>query len=293
MYCNAKLAIVPTTFVYRRVCRLWFGASCLKRKHLSREGVCCKNMSGRDEILCLFDVDGTLTAPVQIIEPGMEQFLQTQIKPKCNIGVVGGSDLSKILRQLGGESALQKYDYVFAENGLLAYKRGQEIGKQSIQQHMGEEKLQTFINFALRYMADIKLPVKRGTFIEFRNGMINVSPVGRSCSQKEREQFFEYDKEHKIREKFISVLRKQFPDLGLVYSIGGQISFDVFPEGWDKTYCLQHIMKDNFKEIHFFGDKTYKGGNDYEIFSDERTIGHSVKSPQDTKKQLEELFALT
>ena len=35
---------------------------------------------------------------------------------------------------------------------------------------------------------------------------------------------------------------------------GGQISIDVFPEGWDKRFCLQYLTE--FKEIHFFGDKT-------------------------------------
>lgn len=55
----------------------------------------------------------------------------------------------------------------------------------------------------------------------------------------------------------VDVLRTEFADLQLTYSIGGQISFDVFPEGWDKTYCLQFI-EDEFQEIHFFGDKTYK-----------------------------------
>ena len=32
----------------------------------------------------------------------------------------------------------------------------------------------------------------------------------------------------------------------------------------------------------FFGDKTYKGGNDYEIYNDNRTIGYNVTNPQDT-----------
>ena len=67
----------------------------------------------------------------------------------------------------------------------------------------------------------------------------------------------------------------------------------MFPIGWDKTYCLKYLT--DYKEIHFFGDKTFevnsnpkpnpnllfinkKGGNDYEIFIDKRTIGHSVKS---------------
>jgi len=30
----------------------------------------------------------------------------------------------------------------------------------------------------------------------------------------------------------------------------------VFPQGWDKTYCLRYL--EEFQEIHFFGDKTYK-----------------------------------
>ena len=39
-------------------------------------------------------------------------------------------------------------------------------------------------------------------------------------------------------------------------SAGGQISFDVFPEGWDKRYCLDIVGKDSYNTIHFFGDKT-------------------------------------
>ena len=35
---------------------------------------------------------------------------------------------------------------------------------------------------------------------------------------------------------------------------------------------------------------SFQGGNDYEIFSDSRTIGHTVNGPEDTMKQLKELF---
>jgi len=47
-----------------------------------------------------------------------------------------------------------------------------------------------------------------------------------------------------------------------------------------------------YTTIHFFGDKTYKGGNDYEIYSDPRTIGHSVTNPNDTAAQVKELFGI-
>lgn len=37
---------------------------------------------------------------------------------------------------------------------------------------------------------------------------------------------------------------------------GGMISFDVFPEGWDKRYCLDSLDQDSFDTIHFFGNET-------------------------------------
>lgn len=85
------------------------------------------------------------------------------------------------------------------------------------------KQMQNFINFTLHYIADLDIPIKRsvswslenvscisgsrwymsnywshcisrGTFIEFRNGMLNVSPIGRNCSQEERDEFEKYDK---------------------------------------------------------------------------------------------------
>ena len=142
----------------------------------------------------------------------------------------------------------------------------------------------------LHYIADLDIPVKRGTFIEFRAGMLNVSPIGRNCSQGERDAFEQFDKEANVRKTMVATLRKEFADFGLTYSIGGQISFDVFPNGWDKTFCLQFVEKDGFDDIYFFGDKTYEGGNDFEIFTDARTKGNTVTSPDDTRAQCEKLF---
>lgn len=34
------------------------------------------------------------------------------------------------------------------------------------------------------------------------------------------------------------------------------------------------------------------GGNDYEIYEDPRTTGHSVKGPEDTIRELKEMFDL-
>ncbi|KAI8026038.1 hypothetical protein LOK49_LG02G00966 [Camellia lanceoleosa] len=187
------------------------------------------------------DVDGTLTAPPKVVTPDMLKFMQ-ELRKVVTVGVVGGSDLVKISEQLGN-SAINDYDYEFAENGLVAYKDGKLIGTQVfLRSYLGEEKLK-------------------------------VRPFSCSFLHPESQRDHKIRKVH-IRPKMLSLLREKFAHLNLTFSIGGQISFDVFPQGWDKTCCLRYV--DDFHEIHFFGDGTYKGGNDHEIYESERTMGHTV-----------------
>ncbi|KAK3310075.1 eukaryotic phosphomannomutase [Chaetomium strumarium] len=250
--------------------------------------------------ICLFDVDGTLTPARLSASPEMLNLL-SRLRQKVAIGFVGGSDLVKQQEQLGTSdiNVTSLFDFCFAENGLTAYRLGEPLPSNSFIKWIGEEQYKELVRFILHYIADLEIPVKRGTFVEFRNGMINVSPIGRNASTKERNEYEQYDKQHGIRKAFVEKLRERFGHLGLTFSIGGQISFDVFPTGWDKTYCLQHIENEakrpggvHYTTIHFFGDKTFEGGNDYEIYSDSRTIGHSVTGPADTMAELKKLFNL-
>ena len=167
-------------------------------------------------------------------------------------------------------------------------KDGAPLPSQSISLFLGEPVVQRLINWTLRYLSDLTLPIKRGTFIEYRTGMFNISPIGRNCSREERDEFETFDLKNGVRQAMVEAMRVEFASLDLTFSIGGQISFDVFPRGWDKTYCLRYL--EEYDVVHFFGDKTFKGGNDYEIFEDPRTIGHTVTSPDDTMRICKELF---
>ncbi|KAI2577089.1 phosphomannomutase 2 [Homo sapiens] len=62
-------------------------------------------MAAPGPALCLFDVDGTLTAPRQKITKEMDDFLQ-KLRQKIKIGVVGGSDFEKVQEQLGNDAPL-------------------------------------------------------------------------------------------------------------------------------------------------------------------------------------------
>jgi hypothetical protein len=39
---------------------------------------------------------------LQVIQPDVESFLLNEVKPKCTVGLVGGSDFKKIAYQMGG-----------------------------------------------------------------------------------------------------------------------------------------------------------------------------------------------
>lgn len=53
------------------------------------------------------------------------------------------------------------FDFGFAENGLTAYRLGKELPPASFIGHVGEEPYKKLVNFILRYLSDVDVPVKR------------------------------------------------------------------------------------------------------------------------------------
>ena len=112
------------------------------------------------KILALFDVDGTLTLPREIVSNEHKDFFLNKLKQKVTVGIVGGSDLIKQKEQMG-DDIVDLADYSFSENGLVAYQQGKLLGITSIQKHLGEENIKKIVNWTLHYVADLDIPVKR------------------------------------------------------------------------------------------------------------------------------------
>ena len=64
-------------------------------------------------------------------------------------------------QSLTRDAVLKEFDYAFAENGLTAYKLGQELPTQSFIKFIGEDRYKTLVNFILHYVADLDIPIKR------------------------------------------------------------------------------------------------------------------------------------
>lgn len=225
--------------------------------------------------LLLFDVDGTLTYPMKTITSDVVECLKQMKYAGYSLGIVGGSNITKIKQQLGDEIYL--FDHVFAENGTVTYSR-ETLINESITTYLNDDQYNNLVTEIIRELFSYPIPVRRGTFVELRNSCINVSPIGRNCSYDERTKFNEYDSTHHTRKRIIANLAPVLEKYNLVAVIGGMISFDVYPKGWDKTYCLKFL--DCYETIHFFGDNTHLGGNDHSIYEDRRTVGHTVDNPE-------------
>ena len=109
-------------------------------------------------IIAMFDVDGTLTIPRGEITESMMSFLKN-LSEHITVGIVGGSDLPKQEEQLG-KGIVKVFPYNFSQNGLVAYKDGELLEIQTISKFLGEDNVKRIVNWVMKYLADVDIPVK-------------------------------------------------------------------------------------------------------------------------------------
>jgi phosphomannomutase len=109
-------------------------------------------------IAALFDVDGTLTIPRGEVTRDTMETLK-ELRKKITVGIVGGSDLPKQEEQLG-KGIVNEVVWNFSQNGLVAYHKGILLESNSIAKHLGEDTIKRIVNWVLKYLAGLDLPVK-------------------------------------------------------------------------------------------------------------------------------------
>jgi phosphomannomutase len=234
-------------------------------------------------MLVLFDIDGTLTTPMGVISDEMIASLRSLRAAGHTVGIVGGSDRSKAVKQVGEVVLDDICEVAFHENGCVVYRGGRLAHTDTLEDFVSPEELNRLISFLLTLIAGTDCPWRTGTFIERRHCMLNISPVGRACPPEVRRRFGEWDAQTGCRAAMVRLIRAAFPELPIELAIGGEISIDLFPAGMNKTRCLAHLG-DEFGEIHFVGDRVDPGGNDHELHEHPRVRGHRTTGPADTQR---------
>ena len=226
----------------------------------------------------IFDVDGTLTPSREKISDEFSPLFWELTKSE-EVYLVTGSDRQKTIEQVTPE-IYNSCRRVYNCSGSDVYEADKNVYRDEWELPVEVERfLQDELDFS-------QFPIRNGNHIEKRPGGVNFSILGRDPDpMKGRAEYIKWNKIHSER-RFIALrILDMFPDLTV--ALGGQTGIDIGPKGADKSQILRDFSKDD--EIHFFGDRMERGGNDYTLGEAVKEMGgypHPVKNWEETRTQL-------
>lgn len=202
----------------------------------------------------VFDVDGTLTPSRSL----MDQDFQTwffNFSNKNSVYLVTGSDRVKTIEQIG----IPTY---FAAKRVYNCS-GNEVweGDRVVSQNKMKVSIELLKSLKEK-SAQSKHLTKTGNHIEHRMGLINFSTVGRNANPEQRLEYVKFDLVHKERNRIAEELSQEFTQYQ--FQVAGDIGMDITEKGKDKGQIVKDFDSTEDKLV-FFGDTTYKGGNDYPL----------------------------
>lgn len=240
-------------------------------------------MTDRQKHIVLFDMDGTLTLPRQKIHSTMVSKIEDLIQiSNVEVGVVTGSDYDYVKQQLNlllEESEGRRQIHVLPCNGTKYYPpppQGEDYklgSSEDMAMFIGKENMRSLMQVLIERQSRFShsLDDLTGHFISYRGSMVNWCPIGRNATPQQRESFVTLDRSYEptLRHRELIALTYKMDDLGLEsrlsLKLGGSTSFDIYPIGWDKTFCLKYFEDHT---LWFVGDRCQENGNDYEIFTE-------------------------
>ena len=225
-------------------------------------------------------MDGTLTPSRKKIEH--EFWAPFLIFCRHNdVYLVTGSDRQKTLEQLGLDICYTA-KRVYNCSGSDVYEKDKNVYRDDWEL---PKEVEDFLMDELAYSC---FPIRNGLHIERRPGGVNFSILGRGKDPSVgRAEYMKWDKERLEREDIAGRLRNAFSNLSV--ALGGQTGLDIGPLGSDKSQILRDFSKGD--ELHFFGDRIEKGGNDHtlamKIVENMMGIAYNVEDCRETRTILE------
>jgi len=262
--------------------------------NISNDKVILTPDNKKSSLLILFDIDGTIAESSQSVSQEMIERINEKIKAGYDIGIVGGGTFEKATSQLGS----LKIMHYFTECGCVYHTRDSygsiiNVYKKNIRHHPLYSKINILLKEALQFIAKVDYEIT-GHFIDLRNGIIYISLIGMAATLEERAKFIELNNLHNYRKRLITLIKNKAWELkienDIIIAEGGTVGVGIYPKEYDKVQVMEVIQPYGYKEIHYFGDKYEKDGNDYHLLNHKDIIAHCVDSLQDTMRELELKF---
>lgn len=235
----------------------------------------------------VFDIDNTLTPPRRPLPPPMAEALCALTLP---FHLAAGSDLDlvrpQLLDPLHSAGFRGSFD-AFVSNGShhVRCHMGENVEWETVFQlrlrdHLGASSfaelcalLESILDLPEFALPSSSLRVEGPRLCE-RGGMINLAPIGRPLSMTAaayelRDAFVAFDTTTGYRQRLLARLAQATEPWqrshGLRVSLGGQTSFDLVIDGYDKRYSLRTLLAAGHEPLTYIGDAFYPGGNDVPI----------------------------
>ena len=158
----------------------------------------------------LFDVDGTLTPSrkpmVEDFKNYFKFWVSTQQSSGNKVYFVTGSDYDKTVEQVG-EDLWTLVDGSYQNSGNRLFCQGRLIFESEWEM---PEDLESVVLTLIR-QSDWYGTAENN--VEHRMGMVNISTIGRDCTDKQRAEYYEWDKESLKRETIADVINSNFDDI--------------------------------------------------------------------------------
>lgn len=233
--------------------------------------------------LVAFDLDGTLAASKQPLEPDMAEAL-ADLLGVADVAVISGGDWPQFDKQVAsrlGERADRTRLWLMPTTGtkLYTFRDGQWSAVYAeLFDDAEKQKIKTAFDESLAATGFVP-EQSWGERVEDRGSQITFSALGQQAPLDAKEK---WDPDHAKRKVIQADLRKRLP--GLAINIGGSTSIDVTREGVDKAYGLKKLSEESgiaLDAMLFVGDAIFPGGNDYPA----KELGLDtvrVRDPQET-----------
>ncbi|AGC02112.1 phosphomannomutase [Acanthamoeba polyphaga moumouvirus] len=238
--------------------------------------------------IILFDIDGTLAVSGQKLTNDMVEILKLLHHKNFTLGLVGGGTYEKIKYQM--DSAINLFKYIFSECGAVIHINNKLIFEKKMTDCCDRLLLNDIIRQAFISISQMPI-IYNGNQIDFRKGLVYISPPGMQADIYERNYFLEADQKYNLRQKLLNDLKNIDKDNKFEISFGGSVGIAIHPVGWNKSQAVDYLCGfTDDSDIYYFGDRTEPDGNDYPIFIHPMINGISVTDYTDTIEKITTYF---